>query len=211
MKIKIVLFAVLAVAVAGCLIARHWMARAPEQLARQETKSPAAGNELSPAAKSSPAATAPGTLSPAAVSNLSTTPSVAQVEKPAVQTNPQPQTAQAQTDQSPTYNGYQVEDPVARIALYSVGTGDAEADAYWESAIFDPNLPAEERKDLIEDLNETGFADPQHPGPADLPMILARIRLIELLEPHAIDQVDADAFAEAYKDLVGMANGRAPQ
>ena len=87
---------------------------------------------------------------------------------------------------------------------------DPEADAYWESAIDDSNLPAEERKDLIEDLNETGLSDPHHPGPTDSSLITARIRLIEQLAPYSIDEVNAKAFAEAYKDLVGMVNGQAP-
>ncbi|MBU6409302.1 MAG: hypothetical protein KGR98_02840, partial [Verrucomicrobia bacterium] len=88
------------------------------------------------------------------------------------------QTETANAEKPIMYNGYPVEDPVARVALYSVGAGDPEANAYWENAIFDPTLPAAERKDLIEDLNETGMADPRHPGPSDLPLILSRIQLI---------------------------------
>ena len=71
-----------------------------------------------------------------------------------------------------------VRDPVARLALSLVGA-DADAEAYWMTAINDPNLPANERKDLIEDLNEDGLSDPQHPGPQDLPLILRRLQLIE--------------------------------
>ena len=70
-----------------------------------------------------------------------------------------------------------VRDPVARLALSLVGA-DADAEAYWLTAINDPNLPANERKDLIEDLNEDGLSDPQHPGPQDLPLILRRLQLI---------------------------------
>ena len=47
-----------------------------------------------------------------------------------------------------------IQDPDARDALSLVGI-DPEAEAYWISAINDPTLPPEERKDLIEDLNET--------------------------------------------------------
>lgn len=115
-----------------------------------------------------------------------------------------------QDDQPLTINGYVVQDPLARAALSFVGT-DPDANAYWISAINNPGLPSEERKDLIEDLNEDGFPDPDHPGPADAPLIAARIQLIEELAPYAMDQVDARAFAEAEKDLVGMLNGRAPQ
>jgi hypothetical protein len=103
-----------------------------------------------------------------------------------------------------------VQDPDARAALSFVGV-DPEAEAYWESAINDPNLPAEERKDLIEDLNEDGLSDPHDPGPEDMPVIANRIALIEELAPYAMDKVNADAFAEAYKDLVGLLNGQEPQ
>lgn len=211
MKIKIIPFVVLAVAVVGALLSWHHMIRTPKQQTGRVAKPSAVGNESNPVAKSLPVPTAPETLSSAVVSNSSETPPFAQVEKPATKTNARPPATQAQTNQRLMYNGYPVQDLWARVALYFVGTGDPEANAYWESAVFDPNLPAEERKDLIEDLNETGMADPQHPGPADLPLILARIRLIQQLAPYSIDRVDANAFAEAYKDLIGMAYGQVPQ
>ena len=100
-----------------------------------------------------------------------------------------------------------VQDPDARVALSMVGA-DPEAEAYWMGAINDPNLPAEERKNLIEDLNEDGLSNPKHPGPEDMPLILSRIQLIEELAPNAMDQDNAAAFAEAYKDLVNLATGQ---
>jgi hypothetical protein len=42
-------------------------------------------------------------------------------------------------------------------------------------------------------------------------LIVSRIQLIEELAPYAMDQVNADAFREAYKDLVNLVNGQAPQ
>lgn len=119
-------------------------------------------------------------------------------------------TNEANSDQPLVINGYVVQDPMARAALSFVGA-DPDADAYWMAAINDPNLPSEERKDLIEDLNEDGLMDPKHPGPQDAPLIAARIELIENLAPYAMDQADADAFTEAEKDLLGMLNGQAPQ
>jgi len=94
-------------------------------------------------------------------------------------------------------------DPLARQALALVGQ-DPDAEAYWYGAINNPDLPPEERKDLIEDLNEDGLADPKHPTNADLPLILSRIQLIELLGPSAMDNVNGDAFQEAYKDLLNL-------
>jgi hypothetical protein len=103
-----------------------------------------------------------------------------------------------------------IQDPDARTALSLVGA-DPAAEEYWVAAINDPNLPAHERKDLIEDLNEDGLSDPKHPGPQDLPLIANRLRLIEELAPGAMDAVNADAFAEAYKDLQNLAAGGTAQ
>jgi hypothetical protein len=94
-------------------------------------------------------------------------------------------------------------DPLARVALSLVGA-DLDAELYWVSAINDPTLPADERKDLIEDLNEEGFADPKHPSPEELPLILSRLALIEELWPWAMDRTNWEAFDEAYKDLLNL-------
>jgi len=97
------------------------------------------------------------------------------------------------------------QDEMARVALSFVGA-DPEAEEYWIGAINDPKLSGHERQDLIEDLNEDGLSDPHHPSPQDLPLILNRLLLIEALAPQAMDQVNADAFQEAYKDLVNLAD-----
>jgi hypothetical protein len=92
---------------------------------------------------------------------------------------------------------------VARVALSFVGQ-DPDAEDAWVEAINDPALSPEDRQNLIEDLNEEGFPDPKNITPDDLPLILSRIELIEELGPQAMDEVNADAFAEAYKDLTNM-------
>jgi hypothetical protein len=97
-----------------------------------------------------------------------------------------------------------LKDPFARVALIFVGT-DPDAEAYWFAAINDPDLPANERQDLIEDLNEEGLPDPEHPTLDDLPLIFNRLALIETIGPDAADSVNADAFKEAYKDLLNLA------
>jgi len=94
-------------------------------------------------------------------------------------------------------------DPQARMALSGVGS-DHTAELRWVAAINDPQTPAKERKDLIEDLNEDGLSDPAHPAPRDLPVIENRLQLIEQLLPTAMDPVNADAFREARKDLLKM-------
>ncbi len=88
-------------------------------------------------------------------------------------------------------------------ALRYVGA-DPEAEKTWRRAIDDPRTPASARSDLIEDLNDEGYTDNSHPTDADLQLILARLELIERLAPHAIDEVNAAAFEEAYKDLLNM-------
>ena len=115
---------------------------------------------------------------------------------------PPSQPAQPQSP-APRASKEPIQDPVAREALAFVGL-DLEAEEYWYTAINDASLSAHERQDLIEDLNEEGFPDPKHPTVDDLPLILNRIVLIEELAWDAMDKVNADAFAEAYKDLVNM-------
>ncbi len=113
----------------------------------------------------------------------------------------------ADTAQKTLLNGSSKEplkDPIAREALSLVGL-DPEAEAYWFEAINDMNLPPNERQDLIEDLNEEGLPDPKHPTIDDLPLIFSRLELIETIGPAAADEVNADAFNEAYKDLLNLA------
>src|SRR5207249_102146 len=88
-----------------------------------------------------------------------------------------------------------LQDPLARAALLLVGA-DADAEDYWFGAINNPALPANERKDLIEDLNEEGFLDPKHPTPDDLPLIFSRLELIEQVASSAMDSVNWEAFLE---------------
>jgi hypothetical protein len=92
---------------------------------------------------------------------------------------------------------------LARVALRFVGR-DAAAERTWIEAIDQPGLGEEARVDLIEDLNEEGFADPDELVPADLPLIVARLRIIERLAPHAMDAINAASFEEAYRDLLSM-------
>ena len=108
------------------------------------------------------------------------------------------------------------DDPAAkerrgREALALIGHGPA-ADEVWIEIINDPSVSANARSNLIEDLNEDGLQY-RNLTQADLPVIQYRIELIEDLRPYAMDKVNADAFDEAHKDLVNMANrltGNAP-
>ena len=96
-----------------------------------------------------------------------------------------------------------VPEPLARAALDYVGY-DPDAEALWMQAINDPSLSADARQNLIEDLNESGLSDPDHPTQDDLPLIESRLELIEQIGPDAMDDVNGRAFTEAYNDLMDM-------
>lgn len=162
--------------------------RTAPELAQPQNSTPAPAPtavELATAAVSSQTPTRPSALSTA---------SAADVQKLPPPAGPAPN----QGDPLP-------QDELARVALSFVGT-DPEAEAYWVEAINDPSLSADERQNLIEDLNEDGLSDPKNPSPADLPLIVNRIALIGELARDPMDKVNADAFAEAYKDLTNLAN-----
>lgn len=95
------------------------------------------------------------------------------------------------------------QNPAARAALSLVGV-DPTAELVWMDAINNPALPKHERQDLIEDLNEDGFSNRKQPTVADLPLINARLAIIDRLMPEAMDKTNADALAEARKDLINM-------
>jgi hypothetical protein len=147
--------------------------------------------------------------------------STPRVEIPAVESNPpiepaptnvqpaaNPQKVVTQTAPPANANG-PLQDPTARAALSLVGA-DPDAEQYWAEAIFDPSLPDQEREDLMEDLNEDGLSDPQHPGPQDLPLIVNRIRIIEEIAPYA-DDFMLEHLGEADKDLRNMLAGQPVQ
>jgi hypothetical protein len=167
-------------------------ARGVEPARIVDASQPAASPKEAPAATR---ASVPAPSTPAPQSAPSAEPSQAAAKAPS-------KVSQANQGQSPAKESLQ--DPLAREALAFVGA-DPMAEEYWFAAINDPDLPAHERSDLIEDLNEDGLSDPKHPGREDLPLILNRLVLIEKIAPTAPDQVNADALQEAYKDLQQLA------
>src|SRR5882724_9950541 len=116
----------------------------------------------------------------------------APVEKNAASSEAQPAKTKPQQPVSPANAGQAngIGDPVAREALSYVGT-DPDADEYWISAINNAELSADERQNLIEDLNEDGLSDPQNLSAEDLPLIVNRLQIIEELAPNAMDDVNA--------------------
>jgi hypothetical protein len=130
-------------------------------------------------------------------------PVAARADRPLVPAPPPKTRANVQKPDFKLEAGQPIPEPIARAALAFVGT-DADAEKVWTAAINDPDTPAKVRKNLIEDLNEDGFPDPKHVSPDDVPLIASRIKLIEEMAPDALDDDNAAAFAEAYKDLINM-------
>lgn len=93
--------------------------------------------------------------------------------------------------------------PLAQIALSYVGKNE-QADSLFLKAIDGSTLNRDTRRNLIEDLNQTGFADPKNLSPGDLPLIQKRLALIDASLPDTTDPVNAEAFREARKDLLAM-------
>ncbi len=91
----------------------------------------------------------------------------------------------------------------ARDALELVGT-DVDAEMLWVRAINDPGLSANDRSDLIEDLNDHGVPREKDVTAKDLPIIKRRMQIIHEHASAPMDDVNAAAFAEAYKDLSNM-------
>ena len=92
---------------------------------------------------------------------------------------------------------------IAREALNTVGL-DPIAEKVWLDTINNLENPAKERKNLIEDLDTTGFKSHRNPTSDDVALIQSRLALIEKYAPGAADPVNAAAFQEAKKDLTRM-------
>jgi hypothetical protein len=110
-----------------------------------------------------------------------------------------------------TYQDGRVVDPdskeaLGRVALAYVGANE-QAIPLYHSAINDPALTPEQRKNLIEDLNQDGLSNRRNPTPDDLKIIANRYDLAQayLQQPYVQnDPVATAAFLEANKDLFNM-------
>lgn len=116
---------------------------------------------------------------------------------------PQAVAIAAQVWNDPRLDDPAKKEPLARLALSYVGA-DPVANEFYQKAINDFSLTKNHRSNLIEDLNQDGFADTKNLTARDLPLIQNRITLIERLAPDNTDPVNAAAFKEAYKDLLKM-------
>lgn len=92
---------------------------------------------------------------------------------------------------------------IAREALSFVGVNPA-AERVWLDVINNPETPAKDRKNLIEDLDRDGFQNRRSPTADDLALIQNRLAIIEKYAPSTTDPINSAAFQEAKKDLSRM-------
>lgn len=97
-------------------------------------------------------------------------------------------------------------EPLARMALTYVGA-DPQALELFHTALLDPALLPDQKRNLVEDLNEDGLSSKKSPTPDDLRLIAKRYELTQayLQEDYVLnDRILNAAFLEADKDLRGM-------
>ncbi|BCU79518.1 hypothetical protein llg_42330 [Luteolibacter sp. LG18] len=97
-------------------------------------------------------------------------------------------------------------EPLARAALAYVGANEQALDLF-HTALFDQSLMPDQKRNLVEDLNEGGLANRRSPTPEDLQIISNRYALTQYyLQQDYVrnDRVLNGAFHEADKDLRNM-------
>jgi hypothetical protein len=115
-----------------------------------------------------------------------------------------PLAAQAYQDSRLTDPGSR--EPLARLALAYVGANQ-QAAQLWHMAILDPALQPDQKRNLVEDLNQDGLGNRKMPTPEDLKLIVNRYALTQAyLQQDYVqnDKVLNAAFREADKDLRKM-------
>jgi len=97
-------------------------------------------------------------------------------------------------------------EPLARVALSYVGA-NPQAVELFHTAVLDPSLLPDQKRNLVEDLNEDGISNRRAPTPEDLQIIAKRYELIQAYLQQEYVQNDnllSAAFREADKDLRKM-------
>jgi hypothetical protein len=100
---------------------------------------------------------------------------------------------------------------IGRVGLTYVGSPNDQANdqavQLFHTAINDPSLAPEQRRNLIEDLNQDGLINERNPTPDDLKIISNRYVLAQTYLQQSYvqnDPVASAAFQEALKDLTQM-------
>lgn len=97
-------------------------------------------------------------------------------------------------------------EPLARLALAFVGT-NPQAEELFHKAVLDQSLLPDQRRNLMEDLNQDGLSGSKAPTEEDLKIIASRYALTQAyLQQDYVqgDQLLVEGFREADKDLRNM-------
>lgn len=94
-------------------------------------------------------------------------------------------------------------EPLVRYALTFAGA-DPQATEFWHKAITDPAMPFDDRRELIEDLNQDGIQNEDKPTARDAQLITNRLALIDKFYSDNDPEGIKDAWKEAQKDLRNM-------
>lgn len=97
-------------------------------------------------------------------------------------------------------------EPLARLALAYVGANE-QAAALYHTAVLDQTLTPDQKRNLIEDLNQDGLSNTRNPTPEELKIIAKRYELTQayLQQDYVLnDKLLNAAFREADKDLRNM-------
>lgn len=116
---------------------------------------------------------------------------------------PQSVALAARAYQDPRLNEPGSKEPLARTALAFVGA-DPQALQLFHTALMDSSLHPDQKRELVEDLNQDGIANRKSPTEADLQVITNRYQLTQSYLQEAYVQGDptlSAAFREADKDL----------
>jgi hypothetical protein len=95
---------------------------------------------------------------------------------------------------------------LGRLALNYVGANDQALELYHQAAL-DPQLKPDQRRNLVEDLNQDGLSNRRNPTPEDLKIIAKRYELTQsYLQQDYVknDKLLNEAFLEANKDLANL-------
>lgn len=95
---------------------------------------------------------------------------------------------------------------LGRLALNYVGANDSAVTLFHQVAL-DPQLKPDQRRNLIEDLNQDGLKNERNPTPEDLKIIAKRYELTQsyLQQQYVVnDRLLNAAFQEANRDLARM-------
>lgn len=97
-------------------------------------------------------------------------------------------------------------EPLARVALAYVGANEQAGELY-HAAVLDPSLQPDQKRELVEDLNQDGLGSTKNPTADDMKIIANRYALTQAyLQQDYVqnDKVLNAAFREADKDLRRM-------